>query len=190
MRGEPGSGNTILSPSQHFNSLAPCGANPTDPRAAEPADEISTHSPRAGRTNLHSSIGGSNTDFNSLAPCGANRVLCAYKSHLPTFQLTRPVRGEPVDRPRCVSWFSFQLTRPVRGEPLSLCVRSARWRISTHSPRAGRTNALIQPFYNSVYFNSLAPCGANPIIDICIFGYIEFQLTRPVRGEPSIIWTL
>ena len=101
---------------------------------------ISTHSPRAGRTELCSVFVNRNLHFNSLAPCGANLCRLEYQSSQQQFQLTRPVRGEPV------SW---------------LFSTSALW-ISTHSPRAGRTRARDIRLPVAENFNSLAPCGANP----------------------------
>ena len=56
----------------HFNSLAPCGAN---------------HVVHEGLQLHH--------DFNSLAPCGANPNLLALPQRALAFQLTRPVWGEP-----------------------------------------------------------------------------------------------
>ena len=50
----------------------------------------------------------------------------------------------------------------------------------------GRTNALIPPSCNSVYFNSLSPCGANLFWDYQIIEIFLFQLTRPVWGEPLV----
>ena len=124
--------------------------------------EISTHSPRAGRTPEHLTkfmkdlrfqltrpVRGEpgiahclhmrQRDFNSLAPCGANLSALSILSLKCKFQLTRPVRGEPPVE--CLDFFQF--------------------RISTHSPRAGRTivHRVVGPKRHD--FNSLAPCGAN-----------------------------
>ena len=122
-----------------FNSLAPCGANLnsgklfpfvlifqlTRPVWGEPASRmtdiageiISTHSPRVGRTSGRIVYSRRAIDFNSLAPCGANRFFMDLLGLFYLFQLTRPVWGEPIE----VKQF-------VRG-----------MRISTHSPRVGRT---------------------------------------------------
>ena len=125
--------------------------------------DISTHSPRVGRTInvlINSRV---RTYFNSLAPCGANRA------------------------------------RHV----VNVIARD----ISTHSPRVGRTNGRWYIYRRPIYFNSLAPCGANrlealkPVADDFISTHsprvgrtslpitptssmIPFQLTRPVWGEP------
>ena len=123
---------------------------------------ISTHSPRVGRTNERTDITLSSEDFNSLAPCGANHVLQTISRDYRTFQLTRPVWGEPfannapfyrvdisthsprVGRTRHAkrsgsSTRPFQLTRPVWGEPRSVVSDRSTAAISTHSPRVGRT---------------------------------------------------
>ena len=78
-------------------------------------------------------------NFNSLAPCGANL------SHISLSLILR----------------SFQLTRPVWGEPPSTAGSSAATSISTHSPRVGRTPPPPPIISTTTHFNSLAPCGAN-----------------------------
>ena len=144
--------------------------------------------------------------FNSLAPCGANQQDQFQNLQYQKFQLTRPVRGEPrlhlhqwrVDaisthspragrtlrgRDDTENTAQFQLTRPVRGEPVVRCRYFEYSWISTHSPRAGRTRLCRTFAFPFVNFNSLAPCGAN-LPYFCI-SFCEFQLTRPVRGEPG-----
>ena len=100
---------------------------------------ISTHSPRVGRTLSRTREEVPSVNFNSLAPCGANHS--ELKNIFPHN--------------------SFQLTRPVWGEPLRLLARSVRLPISTHSPRVGRTIVPRPSFTCFGNFNSLAPCGAN-----------------------------
>ena len=78
--------------------------------------------------------------FNSLAPRGANRVLEPDVKRHRMFQLTRPAGGEP--RPVVLSWILD--------------------RVSTHSPRGGRTRTRPP---DMSYLN-------------------PFQLTRPAGGEP------
>ena len=125
----------------NFNSLAPCGANPFGAFGGCLIQQISTHSPRAGRTLLSKAGVTSPIDFNSLAPCGAN----------------------PIDDDSIATDKVFQLTRPVRGEPLMLQQLFDVGFISTHSPRAGRTYPRLMPPAFLRHFNSLAPCGANPV---------------------------
>ena len=169
---------------ENFNSLAPCGANRNAVFRLLPRSVISTHSPRVGRTfdvcelntvlviSTHSPrvgrtiIGICHThciaNFNSLAPCGANHNRSIISGTLSKFQLTRPVWGEPI--------FAKILYFPPR--------------ISTHSPRVGRTPVILKLCDIIKYFNSLAPCGANlNSAKRCITRFL-FQLTRPVWGEP------
>ena len=154
---------TSQSRMKHFNSLAPCGANPAIPSAVilnsafqltrpvwgEPFVDklfiyrfgISTHSPRVGRTPA---------TFSSLRA-------------LRSFQLTRPVWGEPAAVKNRSRNCPFQLTRPVWGEPVIIFVAGYDFAISTHSPRVGRTSRR---------WKRLGLTSA-------------FQLTRPVWGEPE-----
>ena len=145
-----------------FNSLAPCGANL-----------------QAAMLRLNM------TDFNSLAPCGANhRHLTVILTFAP-FQLTRPVWGEPlISLGRRTSRTTFQLTRPVWGEP-PLPIQSPRCsRISTHSPRVGRTvmpptNITLTAISTHSPRVGRTSCAVRRRIPP-----IKFQLTRPVWGEP------
>ena len=192
-----------------FNSLAPCGANRsfmnfvkcsgifqlTRPMRGEPFRlcllvffcPISTHSPHAGRTTTSSKMTVKQIHFNSLAPCGANLIITQFLITRMIFQLTRPVRGEPLFAgcklnrlcnfnslaPCGANRFilfvincaiSFQLTRPVRDEPFVSYNFFIYLFISTHSPHAGRTYSFFGDFDPVFYFNSLAPCGANPCV--------------------------
>ena len=201
----------LKAPFHHFNSLAPRGANQvSSPFWASPS-AISTHSPRVGRTALsltvddilhistHSPRVGrtqyiekhhyTTAHFNSLAPRGANPRIEGVRAALLTFQLTRP------------AW----------GEPHSVVAHERNRIISTHSPRVGRTQrphswSCVQQYFNSLaprganlllqlfarrmrHFNSLAPRGANLEFFI-IYGLgVKFQLTRPAWGEPDNIHT-
>ena len=80
--------------------------------------EISTHSPRVGRTKLSSVESSLMFNFNSLAPCGANRFdgiaedgLIVISTHSPRVGRTRRVVLS------LLMSKIFQLTRPVWGEP-------------------------------------------------------------------------
>ena len=161
MRGEP----VALCPKRkditHFNSLAPCGANPDVVCDIVAIAEISTHSPRAGRTDSATGINSENANFNSLAPCGAN---------------PRPFVNLKIFR-------KFQLTRPVRGEPQVRALTGLSQAISTHSPRAGRTDQRITLAEMKIDFNSLAPCGANQLVfdALAVFVYISTHSPRAGR---------
>ena len=147
----------------HFNSLAPCGANLslvntlrailpfqlTRPMRGEPncnirdlkLRSISTHSPHAGRTACFAPSTSSRWDFNSLAPCGANLDVANLGSITVNISTHSPRAGRtPLD---------FRGRHPID--------------ISTHSPRAGRTLSYVYQAVLPNYFNSLAPCGANPL---------------------------
>ena len=147
---------------------------------------ISTHSPRVGRTRYSLQPPGWGDNFNSLAPCGANPTTKWCKRPLATFQLTRPVWGEPVVDGVGVAFTEFQLTRPVWGEPDGYEAPVPDLRISTHSPRVGRTHRQGYEPGLQLHFNSLAPCGANLCIRRVGIVNSSFQLTRPVWGEPDL----
>ena len=122
-----------------FNSLAPRGANLrsyssyfcdlkfqlTRPAGGEPSflqflllrPQVSTHSPRGGRTRRFYQPGRRRAGFNSLAPRGANQIIAS-----------------PI-----VANIEFQLTRPAGGEPRSVFALVKFCNVSTHSPRGGRT---------------------------------------------------
>ena len=101
----------------------------------------------------------------------------------------------------------------MRGEPYIPRSKGGLGIISTHSPRAGRTALLDGLGIDYIDFNSLAPCGANPMaaamerLGMTISTHspragrtparnvkrpscIGFQLTRPVRGEPKCMYHL
>ena len=170
---------------RNFNSLAPCGANPYQQGIDKMWSRISTHSPRVGRTNALLATRKTCVNFNSLAPCGANRRLCVRIKKSKTFQLTRPVWGEPVARrsrsrdcsisthsPRVgrtevlpgdtFTFDHFNSLAPCGANLGSPNSTSSAGKISTHSPRVGRTCHTFQLQHQRSHFNSLAPCGANP----------------------------
>ena len=190
----------------HFNSLAPCGANLDVANLGSITVNISTHSPRVGRTYLMLFIILLVSDFNSLAPCGANLVSVCSTLHYEDFNSLAPCGANLCMNSTLGDVLPFQLTRPVWGEPRLMCEKRVTPRISTHSPRVGRTSAARGSAGSSaisthsprvgrtitagnvtislIHFNSLAPCGANRSkIDNCCCT-TQFQLTRPVWGEP------
>ena len=123
----------------NFNSLAPCGANPGVSHTRRRKSYFNSLAPCGANPEKRYNEN-RKTDFNSLAPCGANHTLHARNRY-----------GR-----------AFQLTRPVRGEPMGVEMKGYNEKISTHSPRAGRTHTR-KPLNDKLYL---------------------FQLTRPVRGEP------
>ena len=169
--------------------------------------DISTHSPRVGRT-IESRDGYITIhDFNSLAPCGANLQQRNVVYADVGFQLTRPMRDEPICSERVLRNIKISTHSPHAGRTRGLQILRRReihfnslaprganlanievtystTRISTHSPRAGRTTARSYRYQRDQYFNSLAPCGANRSTPTAKRAASTFQLTRPVRGEP------
>ena len=101
--------------------------------------------------------------FNSLAPWGANHGVAFDERAI----------GE------------FQLTRPVGGEPMAVEEANPQLSVSTHSPRGGRTPLVLEMLLAQAGFNSLAPWGANRYGGYGSEREHEFQLTRPVGGEPE-----
>ena len=147
-----------------FNSLAPCGANLRLLKSRRPRPHFNSLAPCGA--NRDYSIMGLTTlsNFNSLAPCGANRRRSPGRKRSGLFQLTRPVRGEPDDGANKHEGMTISTHSPRAGRTWALFSLSPKRKISTHSPRAGRTCLLFYP--------KKWECA--------------FQLTRPVRGEPSI----
>ena len=145
-----------------FNSLAPRGANQehrtpkrsrpgfqlTRPAGGEPEllccrislANVSTHSPRGGRTYPIFKAIAEIERFNSLAPRGANLTIRRTRSQLSKFQLTRPAGGEPV--------FVVQLVRQLV--------------VSTHSPRGGRTMLSKTKTCADPTFQLTRPAGGEP----------------------------
>ena len=125
---------------------------------------ISTHSPRVGRTTAHAPI----------------------NSTMRAFQLTRPVWGEPVTDVLIIRFgHNFNSLAPCGANLLVVRYGHLYKRISTHSPRVGRTLSPCPRRFVICYFNSLAPCGANRNRRADNQVRTQFQLTRPVWGEPQ-----
>ena len=151
---------------------------------------ISTHSPRVGRTMESQTDKTTIAHFNSLAPCGANPQYMAMNEYDVNFNSLAPCGANRRASTTSISFGTFQLTRPVWGEPEPDMLTAPVNVISTHSPRVGRTARLYSYAPHSVHFNSLAPCGANRYPRRTRRSYIAFQLTRPVWGEPRVNMTM
>ena len=78
---------------------------------------ISTHSPRVGRTDYFTSALPEPQNFNSLAPCGANRDEYYYIQISIYFNSLAPCGANLKFLSQSRPIQSFQLTRPVWGEP-------------------------------------------------------------------------
>ena len=142
-------------------------------------------------------------DFNSLAPCGANRLSADGYFEGVEFQLTRPVRGEPLAAVYGTrELIHFNSLAPCGANPVRVARRRRHVKISTHSPRAGRTLGrwglglifrifqltrpvrgepwyIIAIYIDVTNFNSLAPCGANPGLFRLIDQHADFNSLAP-----------
>ena len=170
-----------------FQLTRPVWGEPSYTHSISSIFDISTHSPRVGRTPRHD--GAVNTT--------------------PSFQLTRPVWGEPISfltifitplisthsprvgrtdirRFRENARNRFQLTRPVWGEPCTIngiIDRLIPFQLTR--PVWGEPSPVYSRLRFQMYFNSLAPCGANRQFVENRLTFCQFQLTRPVWGEPQ-----
>ena len=142
---------------KHFNPLAPRGARPVGGRSSrsggafqstrpsrgetgiytfnENGDEISIHSPLAGRDSARSPAHCHMLHFNPLAPRGARRPARALTARNWLFQSTRPSRGETSASER-----KFKLAD-----------------ISIHSPLAGRDAGIPARHIDGAIFQSTRP---------------------------------
>ena len=127
---------------------------------------ISTHSPRVGRTFIIVSVTPYTIISTHSPRVGRTLTMWTTMATTRTFQLTRPVWGEPQIRFDGRVKKEFQLTRPVWGEPDGYGKHQRVGYISTHSPRVGRTARSSEYLSDGTDFNSLAPCGANLILII------------------------
>ena len=148
-----------------FQLTRPVWGEPVSQTNDQRDHSISTHSPRVGRTPPSTPYHAVPHYFNSLAPCGANRTAC----------------GSPMQNSQ------FQLTRPVWGEPSCVFRARSHTRISTHSPRVGRTTALNPIPRRTSLFQLTRPVWGEPSRATRISSARIFQLTRPVWGEPTAV---
>ena len=129
------------------------------------AIDISTHSPRVGRTR------------NQLEGGAITKI----STHSPRVGRTYGEQREHSDRR------SFQLTRPVWGEPYLPLVAPNHTTISTHSPRVGRTVLPVLVFGRDRHFNSLAPCGANlAAVSVSLASATDFNSLAPCGANPDL----
>ena len=66
------------------------------------------------------------------------------------------------------------------------CYHLVNFCISTHTPHAGRDVCLVEIISLFAYFYSHAPCGARLIYSKLILAFVEFLLTRPMRGATPL----
>ena len=125
--------------------------------------EISTHTPLAGRDlgRQHNDIG--EQHFNSHAPRGARPNAGFNGTFIIDFNSHAPRGARPGRRNLSIYHLEFLLTRPSRGATPSEPVQPLPFRISTHTPLAGRDGGF--PWQH--------PPGW------------KFLLTRPSRGATA-----
>ncbi len=152
------------------------------------SNKISIHSPLAGRDNQ--------TEQNPLGFCmiSIHSPLAGrdvFHPHNDTetngFQSTRPSRGETFSGRGCPATSRFQSTRPSRGEtPPYRPNRTLPTYFNPLAPRGARQYLynVEPPFHN---FNPLAPRGARRRTAEDKVVAIQFQSTRPSRGETSAV---
>ena len=147
---------------------------------------ISTHSPRVGRTHALGHHKEVLRHFNSLAPCGANPSMTASSASRSSFQLTRPVWGEPPRGVVCnIVFLHFNSLAPCGANPSALLPPLSSLKISTHSPRVGRTVTEVEETLVRHEFQLTRPVWGEPRRCCCPCKISTFQLTRPVWGEPQ-----
>ena len=118
---------------------------------------------------------------------GRTRLRPSVRGRGGQFQLTRPVWGEPRQDAHRPNRQPFQLTRPVWGEPLPRRVQPVGYIYFNSLAPCGANRVMSASRRDDDgHFNSLAPCGANrrPCPKYAVME--KFQLTRPVWGEPKL----
>ena len=114
--GEPGD-DSIIQQMREISTHSPRVGRTPDGNWFTETWDISTHSPRVGRTWMTFGFREWNPDFNSLAPCGANLCFCVSRALYHHFNSLAPCGANLTCLSICFIETSFQLTRPVWGEP-------------------------------------------------------------------------
>ena len=161
MWGEPSFRRSCIN-SRRFQLTRPVWGEPYECCHLLAPLNISTHSPRVGRTVKRTGSREVCSAFQLTRPVWGEPFRPKGRNRFHRFQLTRPVWGEPQSAITQYIGLSFQLTRPVWGEPRQMPYVTSIVIISTHSPRVGRTHLREKLRDRVRNFNSLAPCGANP----------------------------
>ena len=107
------------------------------------------------------------------------------------FQLTRPVWGEPrsgdyVER----AGTDFNSLAPCGANPYVIDLIEYKLNFNSLAP-CGANRDFVSVGNRTGHFNSLAPCGANRFPMPRRLRRCQFQLTRPVWGEPlrgCVVW--
>ena len=150
--------------SANFNPLAPRGARPTTNEKYAPTDDFNPLAPRGARPVLAAENAWYN-DISIHSPlAGRDRYPNVSNSRPHRFQSTRPSRGETKTAILPASRHAFQSTRPSRGETGRDSTRVGRQIISIHSPLAGRDRRATRGRRGCRDFNPLAPRGARRLL--------------------------
>ena len=148
--------------------------------------EISTHSPRVGRTMLISSLAQQNPHFNSLAPRGANLCFCVSPHNIYHFNSSthspRVGRTLPQTLPPPVP-FHFNSLAPRGANHFRTCGSAASNRFQLTRPAWGEPKKLGHR-YEVIKFQLTRPAWGEPLFHELFAGTSKFQLTRPAWGEP------
>ena len=149
-----------------FQLTRPAGGEPVPCTATGIPFEVSTHSPRGGRTPSQYTTTAAIVSFNSLAPRGGRTPNSDGSISSPAmFQLTRPAGGEPAFRSK-VYYYDRVSTHSPRGGRTFGCrsLRNANHRFQLTRPAGGEPLQAYDPEHDKQSFNSLAPRRANPAI--------------------------
>jgi len=121
---------------------------------------ISIHSPRAGRdAGCHQQLQAFR-DFNPLSPCGERRRTSRTTALHSLFQSTLPVRGETMCKLDLEELYRISIHSPRAGrDTRTMLGRSKDCQFQSTLPVRGETSAGL--FFSSVLpnFNPLSPCG-------------------------------
>ena len=180
------------------------GRDPARDRC-QAGDAISIHSPRMGRDERYIAARVLASNFNPLSPHGERLMLSRCLRRKGLFQSTLPAWGETATLGSCSGrGRDFNPLSPHGERPDPAC-RDCPARISIHSPRMGRDDAvkmLAAQGFISIHsprmgrdagagktgggagdFNPLSPHGERLAVQIVLHHRRQFQSTLPAWGE-------
>ena len=167
-----------------FYSHAPCGARPTKTIEIKRIETISTHTPHAGRDTTRLLCSFTCLSFLLTRPMRGATILEHFfiyhftiSTHTPhagrdandldilaidgIFLLTRPMRGATGTTMEMIqNAYHFYSHAPCGARPYIGLRTYLHFYISTHTPHAGRDDALPSIAQTGMHFYSHAPCGA------------------------------
>ncbi len=171
----------------YFNLRSLCGARRHDSGGKRGGNQISIHSPRAGRDGFGSVDSPRYLLFQSTRPVwGETHQYLRKQASNNHFNPLAPRGARPSDSALFVVPSSFQSNRPVWGETVAPEIQFRLVHvISIHSPRVGRDGAWPGGLSVEQYFNPLAPRGARLVGQGKASSIWAFQSTRPAWGETT-----